>query len=117
MLAYLLCEHFEFSGPIAAVICGLYFATGIYRMQKTNTDEVTTEIHDLFYSFWAVIDNLLNGILFLMVGLLFVDIKNINDFTPLGILAVGVGAIVINTVSRMTGVAGIVSFKKKYPLI
>jgi len=64
MLAYLLCEHFEFSGPIAAVICGLYFATGIYRMQKTNTDEVTTEIHDLFYSFWAVIDNLLNGIFF-----------------------------------------------------
>jgi len=52
-----------------------------------------------------------------MVGLLFVDIRNINDFTPLGILAVGVGAIVINTVSRMTGVAGIVSFKKKYPLI
>ncbi|KNZ43294.1 cation:proton antiporter [Acetobacterium bakii] len=115
MLAYLLCEYLEFSGPIAAVICGLSYATGIARMQKIKPDQENTEIHDLFYSFWGVINNLLNGILFLLVGLLFVDIRNLNDFTLSGILIVVVGAIIINTVSRITGVAGTVSFIKKIP--
>lgn len=116
MLAYLICEHLEFSGPIAAVICGLFYATGIARQQKKGLDQETREVHDLFYAFWSVIDNLLNGILFLLVGLLFVDLRSLAGFTTAGILGIVVGAILINTISRAAGVFGNVVFEKKLPL-
>ncbi|MCG2728999.1 MAG: cation:proton antiporter [Acetobacterium sp.] len=116
MLAYLICEHLEFSGPIAAVICGLFYATGIARQQKKGLDQETREVHDLFYAFWSVIDNLLNGILFLLVGLLFVDLRSLAGFTTAGILGIVVGAILINMISRAAGVFGNVVFEKRLPL-
>nr|WP_320025213.1 cation:proton antiporter [uncultured Acetobacterium sp.] len=116
MLAYLLCEHLGFSGPIAAVICGLFYATGIAGQQKKGVGLKNREVHDLFYAFWSVIDNLLNGILFLLVGLLFVDTRNLESFSNIGILAIVVGSIFINTISRSAGVFGNVVFAKKLPL-
>lgn len=116
MLAYLICEHLGFSGPIAAVICGLFYATGIARLQRKGLDEQTKEIHDLFYDFWGVLDNLLNGILFLLVGLLFVDIRNMEGFSTMEILVTIIGAILINTMARVVGVFGNVALAKKMPL-
>lgn len=116
MLAYLICEHLGFSGPIAAVICGLFYATGIAGQQKKGVALESREVHDLFYAFWSVIDNLLNGILFLLVGLLFVDVRNFNGFTITGVLGIVIGAIFINTISRAVGVFGNVVFAKKLPL-
>jgi CPA1 family monovalent cation:H+ antiporter len=116
MLAYLICEHLGFSGPIAAVICGLFYATGIARLKNKGMDHKTKEIHELFYDFWGVIDNLLNGILFLLVGLLFVDIRNLDGFSGTGILVIIIGAILINTIARTIGVFGNVALVKKLPL-
>lgn len=116
MLAYLICEHLGFSGPIAAVICGLFYATGIAGQQKKGMDLETQEVHHLFYAFWSVIDNLLNGILFLLVGLLFVDLRNLDSFTITSVLGIVVGAILINTISRAAGVFGNVAFGKSLPL-
>ena len=115
MSAYLLCEYLGFSGPIAAVICGLYYASGIARLQRKGLDKSIQDIHDLFYSFWNVIDNLLNGILFLLVGLLFVNIKDFNTLSISLIISIGIGAILINTLSRFAGVGTIVVFDKKLP--
>ncbi len=115
-LAYLICEYLGFSGPIAAVICGLYYATGIAKLQKEKIDDITQSFHDLFYDFWKVIDNLLNGMLFLIVGLLFVNIKNYNILTLLIIVEIGIGAIIINTISRSVGVFSIAALTKKMPL-
>lgn len=115
MSAYLLCEHLSFSGPIAAVICGLYYATGIAGLQKKGIDLATRDIHELFYSFWGVVDNLLNGILFLLIGLLFVDVRNVNEFSMTGIFIIVIGSILINTISRMAGVFGNVVWAKKLP--
>ena len=116
MLAYLICEHLGFSGPIAAVICGLSYATGIAGQQKKGLDQETRAVHDLFYAFWSVVDNLLNGILFLLVGLLFVDVRNLDGITITTVLGIAVGAILINTVSRAAGVFGNVALAKKLPL-
>jgi len=116
MLAYLICEHLGFSGPIAAVICGLFYATGIARLQNKGMDQKTKEIHELFYDFWGVIDNLLNGILFLLVGLLFVDIRNLDGFSGTEILVIITSAILINTIARTIGVFGNVALAKKLPL-
>ena len=115
MLAYLICEYFVFSGPIAAVICGLYYATGIGRLQRKKHACMTTELHQLFYSFWSVIDNLLNGTLFLLVGVLLLNIKNINTLSIGMILIIGISSIVFNTVARYVGVYASMMFNRNPP--
>lgn len=115
MLAYLICEYFVFSGPIAAVICGLYYASGIAGLQRNNHICMTEELYNLFYSFWSVVDNLLNGILFLLVGVILLDIKNINTFSVGIIFIIAVGAIVFNTIARMAGVYVSMIFNKNPP--
>ncbi|WP_303868927.1 sodium:proton antiporter [Acetobacterium wieringae] len=115
MLSYLICEYFSFSGPIAAVICGLYYATAIAGLQRNNHICMTEELRDLFYSFWSVVDNLLNGILFLLVGVLLLNIKNINTLSIGMILTIAIGSIVFNTVARLTGVYASMIFNKNPP--
>lgn len=115
MLAYLICEYFVFSGPIAAVICGLYYASGIAGLQRNNHICMTEELYNLFYSFWSVVDNLLNGILFLLVGVILLNIKNINTLSVGMILIIAIGAIVFNTIARMLGVYASMIFNKNPP--
>lgn len=116
MMAYLICEYFEFSGPIAAVICGLYYATVISNLERQGMDESTRKLHDMFYDFWGVIDNLLNGILFLMVGLLFFAVISLEDISSLPFFVIILGAILINSVSRIISVSTNIAFSKKLPL-
>jgi len=115
MLAYLICEYFVFSGPIAAVICGLYYASGIAGLQRNNHICMTEELYNLFYSFWSVVDNLLNGILFLLVGVILLNIKNINTLSVGMIFIIAIGAIVFNTIARMLGVYASMIFNKNPP--
>lgn len=116
MMAYLICEYLNFSGPIAAVICGLYYATVIADLERKGMDETTRKLHDMFYDFWGVIDNLLNGILFLMVGLLFFTVISLEDISNMPIFVVIVGAVLINSIARIVSVAGNVVLTKEVPL-
>lgn len=116
MLGYLFCEYLGFSGPIATVLCGLYYATGIAGLERKNGNQKFEDIHDLFYSFWDVTDNLLNGILFLLIGLLFVDVVNFNEFFFMGIGVIAFGSIIINTISRVAGVFINAVITEKLPL-
>ncbi|WP_187389168.1 MULTISPECIES: cation:proton antiporter [Acetobacterium] len=115
MLSYLVCEYFSFSGPIAAVICGLYYATAIAGLQRNNHICMTEELRDLFYSFWSVVDNLLNGILFLLVGVLLLNIKNINTLSVGMIFTIAIGSILFNTIARLAGVYASMIFNKNPP--
>ncbi len=115
MLAYLVCEYLGFSGPIAAVICGLYYASGIARHDEKNSACISEELLNLFYSFWSVVDNLLNGMLFLLVGVLFLNIKNINTLSVGMMIIIGIGSILFNTIARMTGVSISLLFNKNPP--
>lgn len=115
MLAYLICEYLVFSGPIAAVICGLYYATGIAGMKRKNHKGMSEELHNLFYSFWSVVDNLLNGILFLLVGVILLNIKNINTLSMGMIFAIAIGSIVFNTIARFLGVYASMIFNRNPP--
>ncbi|MBK5244569.1 MAG: cation:proton antiporter [Eubacteriaceae bacterium] len=116
MLAYLICEFLGFSGPIAAVICGLYYATGIAKLKRIRSEQMSQEVRRLFYSFWSVVDNLLNGLLFLLVGLLFLDIQNFNTLSGLTIVIVAIGAIAANTIARMGGVYVSLLFNRDPPI-
>lgn len=116
MSAYLICEYIGFSGPIAAVICGLYYATGIARLHRKHSAEMTQGVFDLFYSFWSVVENFLNGLLFLLVGLLCIEIGNIDSLSIGMILMIGSGAILIGTLSRSAGLFVAFAFNRNPPI-
>ena len=76
---------------------------------------MSEELLILFYSFWSVVDNLLNGILFLLVGVLLLNIKNINTLSVGMIFAIAIGSIVFNTIARFLGVYASMIFNRNPP--
>lgn len=63
-LSYLLCKYFNCSGPIACVVCGVMFSD--WRSRQSN------EVQSSFFSFdicWEAIDNFLNSVLYVIMGL------------------------------------------------
>lgn len=89
--AYLLCEIFDFSGAIASVVCGVLFSTLRSRFKKKGK-VWHLEDYDVF---WNVADNLLNSILYVILGLTFIEILH----TPYALL-VSLGAIICNLIGR-----------------
>lgn len=94
--AYLLCEIFDFSGAIASVVCGVLFSA-----LRNHFAEKGKEWHLGEYDvFWNVADNLLNSILYVILGLTFIGILR----TPY-VIMVSVGAILCNLIGRGGSVA------------
>lgn len=98
--AYLLCQHFDCSGAIASVICGVLFST--VRKYEVNQGESEAMAH--FDAFWSILDNLLNAALYVMLGLSFITV-----FKMSGVIIVSVIAIVCNMIGRF-GSVGISTF-------
>lgn len=95
-LVYTLCEHFGFSGVIASVICGMYFA---FTMDTLSRQRAVYDHHNLYIDFWEIVDCILNAILFVMIGISILNV-NISSYflvlIPIGIISV--------IVSRFLGV-------------
>lgn len=90
-LAYVLCEIFGFSGAIASVVCGVLFsALRNYFAMKDEPMEL-----EKFDTFWEVLDTLLNSLLYVILGLSFVQILKMPH-----VLILSLAAIVINLLSR-----------------
>ena len=85
-LSYLLCEHFECSGAIASVVCGVLFSYFRDRMRLGDKG---------FDDFWEISDNLLNSILYVIMGLTFVRILQMP-----GVIVLSLFAIVCNLLGR-----------------
>ncbi|MBO6258720.1 MAG: sodium:proton antiporter [Succinivibrio sp.] len=63
-LSYLLCQYFKCSGPIACVVCGVMFSD--WRTRQSH------EVQETFANFdicWEAIDNFLNSVLYVIMGL------------------------------------------------
>lgn len=95
-LCYVICEHFGFSGVIASVICGIYFS---YQNAKCERWKAVVDSNNLYIDFWNIIDELLNSLLFVLIGLTVLVI-------PLNtrLLVLIPIAIIVNFVSRYLGV-------------
>ena len=95
-LAYVLCEIFGFSGAIASVVCGVLFSA------VRNYFEIKKQPIELekFDTFWEVSDNLFNSLLYVILGLSFVEILRMPH-----VLLLSVIAIVINLISRGSSLA------------
>lgn len=104
--AYLLCEIFDFSGAIASVVCGVLFSS-LRNHLAAKGKEWHLEEYDVF---WNVADNLLNSILYVILGLTFIEILR----TPY-VLLVSLGAIICNLIGRGASVGICTTFMGPIP--
>ncbi len=96
-LSYIICEHLGFSGVIASVVCGMYFSYSYAKMERRAK---VIDQRELYKDFWDIVESLLNGVLFVMIGLLLLNI-NVSRH----ILILVPAAILINLVARAFGVS------------
>ncbi len=96
-LVYIVCEHLGFSGVIASVVCGMYFS---YNMDKMERTIKVIDPSEYYKDFWEILENILNSVLFVMIGLLVVDMKLCSHMAI--IIPV---ALLLLVLSRMLGVS------------
>ncbi|HOO80402.1 MAG TPA: sodium:proton antiporter [Lachnospiraceae bacterium] len=87
-LVYVVCEYFGFSGVIASVVCGMYFAS---KMESIARVRAVTDPKELYNDFWDVLDSILNAVLFVMIGISVLHLelsKYLLYLLPIGIFAV-----------------------------
>ncbi|MCR5404227.1 MAG: cation:proton antiporter [Butyrivibrio sp.] len=82
--AYMLCEIFSCSGAIASVVCGIMFST--VRRYEKSIGQVEAMKH--FDTFWDILDNMLNSVLYVILGLSFVRILQMPYVMVLSLIAV-----------------------------
>lgn len=95
-LSYIICEEAGFSGVIASVVCGMFFS---YSMGKIEHMTKVIDPRDYYEDFWEILESLLNAVLFVMIGLLVLNI-DISRYAAI-VIPVSIGAIII---SRGVGV-------------
>lgn len=95
-LVYIICEALGFSGVIASVVCGMYFS---YQMDKMERRVRVIDPKEYYRDFWEILENILNAVLFVMIGLYVFDIE-ISPYAAVVIPA----AILILLLSRIAGV-------------
>ncbi|MFZ1863206.1 MAG: sodium:proton antiporter [Polyangiales bacterium] len=93
-LGYSVAPHVDVSGPIAMVVAGL--VTGNATVPRLSKD-----VRAPFSDFWNGIDDLLNSLLFVMMGLLVAFIRNL-DYAPL--LKIAPAAIFVCLIARSVSV-------------
>lgn len=82
-LSYAVCELFHFSGAIASVICGIMFSA--LRSRFPSEEEQEAEGFD---SFWETLDSLFNSFLYVMLGLSFVRVLQMEQVVILALIAI-----------------------------
>lgn len=83
MGGYLLARHLHFSGPLAVVVAGLIVG------HDTVRQTVMSETVELYVDkFWETIDALLNGVLFVLIGLEILILPFDRVFVTAGLIAI-----------------------------
>lgn len=83
-MAYYLCELFSCSGAIASVVCGV-LSSALRNQEESKGNRL--ELRE-FDDFWDVLDNLLNSVLYVALGLSFVRILQMRYVVILSLAAV-----------------------------
>ncbi|MEM1282300.1 MAG: sodium:proton antiporter [Chlamydiota bacterium] len=89
---YTIAQLLHISGPISMVVAGLFIGN------KGNSFTVKESCIDHLFTFWEVIDELLNALLFILIGFEFVTVPNQSDLILPAILAI-IAVLVIRFVS------------------
>ncbi|MBD5469662.1 MAG: sodium:proton antiporter [Lachnospiraceae bacterium] len=105
-VSYAACEYFGFSGAIASVVCGVMFSAQ-RNLEANKGNEIELEEFD---TFWDILDNLLNSVLYVLLGLSFLHVLQMPK-----VLLMSVLVIIFNLIGRF-GSVGISSlFAGKLP--
>ena len=108
-IVYLICEKLGCSGVIASVVCGMYFSWAMGKMERRVT---VIDPDEQYKIFWEIVESLLNSILFVMIGILVLNVS-LSRYAFIVIPA----ALVINIIARVCGVSisSILTGTKKLP--
>lgn len=83
--AYLISQTLEISGPLTMVIAGVVIGNvGRAYSQRKHIN------NDFLKTFWELIDEILNSLLFLLIGFELLLIPNLRFYWPGGILAIAI---------------------------
>ena len=82
-LSYSICEVCDFSGAIASVVCGIMFSALRSRFSKEEPEEAES-----FDGFWETLDSLFNSLLYVMLGLSFVRVLQMEQVVILALIAI-----------------------------
>ena len=99
LIVSILANYFHFSGPLGVVVMGLFLNQNI----DTDTDKegLQRAMGDYVYKFWHLLDETLNAILFILIGLEIIPI--LQNFS-LSYLMISILTIVVVVLSRWVGV-------------
>lgn len=103
--SYVLSEHFGVSGPTAAVVVGIFFATNMHKLHEDNESYYTN-----FYVFWKVIDKILNGVLYILIGFSVLFLHQSHGF-----IIVFLSAILMALIARVISIIGPVYMFSRNP--
>jgi len=92
---YALAQHLGLSGPIAVVVAGLMLG------RHASGEAMSQETRRYVTAFWTIVDENLNGVLFLLVGLVVLALK----FNPL-VDVLAIVAIPLTMIGRWVSLAG-----------
>ena len=82
-LSYSICELCDFSGAIASVVCGILFSALRSRFSAEEPDDAES-----FDGIWETLDALLNSFLYVMLGVSFVRILQMDQVVVLALVAI-----------------------------
>lgn len=83
MICGVVAQLLHVSGPLAVIVIGLFVGN------KVSQTAMSEKSRDYFNKFWELIDDFLNAILFVLIGLQMVLMDFIVRYITIGILAIG----------------------------
>ena len=112
LVVSVIAHRYHLSGPIGVVMLGLFLNKNIDTDKKA--DGVQKAMGEYVYKFWHLLDETLNAILFILIGLEIISVLRSFDFIY---LIISFAVIILVVVSRWIGVLipiKILSFKKQF---
>lgn len=94
---YVICEILGFSGVIASVVCGMIFS---YEREKAERYLKIFDSENIYEHFWDCVDEVLNSVLFVIIGFCFLVIP-----VPKGIAIIAAVSVVSCLASRAIGIS------------
>ena len=96
-LVYMICEALGCSGVIASVVCGMYFSWGFGKKERRA---VVIDSDELYKNFWEIMESLLNSVLFVMIGMMIMNMR-LSPYLAIVLPA----AVLVNIIARVCGVS------------
>ena len=100
LLLPIICHYFHFSAVLGVVVMGLFLNQNIDADKKE--DGVQKAMGDYVYKFWHLLDETLNAILFILIGL---EIITIFESFKLNYVLISLIVIILVVASRWIGVS------------